>query len=173
MTGPRIRRLTLAMPSPLGHMRLRERLRLPEQINFLIARVGTERFALEMSGILEAVDATGLQPVPQLGDGALGVVTWRGAAHTVWSPLGALRAAPATAEHALFLRADAAPVAMAVDDIEDIVTVPGTTVRPMRGVDDGDGLVLGALHVGETLATVLDTRVLVVALQGRVGAAAP
>lgn len=169
MKGAHVRRLTLAMPTALGNMRLRERLHLPEHINFLVARVGTERFAIEMSGIFEAVDASGLEPVPQLGEDALGVVTWRGAAHTVWSPLGVLRAAPTSGDTALFLRSDRAPVALAVDDIEDIVTVPGTHVRAMRGVDDGKGLILGALPVGDAFATVLDTRVLVATVLARVG----
>ena len=165
MTRAPLRRLTLAMPSAVADLPLRDRLRLGEQINFLIVRIGSERFALDMHRVIEVVDATALEHVPQLGDAALGLVTWRGRAHTVWSTTRTLRATVDRADTAVFLREDP-PVAFAVDDVEDIVTVPGTHVRPLQGVDDGGGVVLGALHVDDEIATVVDPALLASELRG-------
>jgi chemotaxis signal transduction protein len=147
-----------------------DRIRAGELINFLIVRVGAERFAIELGYVLEAVDAEGMESLPQLHAEALGVLRWRGAAHQVWSPAGVLRAALGRPDTALFLRgaADTAtPVALAVDDVEDLVTLSGSAVRPLYGVDDGDGLVAGAVRVGSSLATVLDPAVLTAALAAR------
>jgi chemotaxis signal transduction protein len=171
MSTTQVRRLTLAMPSAMSELPLRDRLRLDEQINFLIVRIGSERFAIDLSRVVEVVDATALDLVPQLGDTALGLVTWRGNAHAVWSTSVTLRAVAERIDTAVFLRDDP-PVAFAADDVEDIVTVPGTSVRGLQGVDDGGGLVLGALHVGDALATVVDPAALAPALRGREGAAA-
>ncbi|HKS06571.1 MAG TPA: chemotaxis protein CheW [Gemmatimonadaceae bacterium] len=166
MTRAQVRRLTLALPSAMSELPLRDRLHLDDQINFLIVRIGTERFAFDMTRVVEVVDATSLDLVPQLGDATLGLVTWRGKAHAVWSTGGTLRASVEKIDTAVFLRDDP-PVAFAVDDVEDIVTVPGTSVRALNGVDDGAGLVLGALHVDDSLATVVDPIVLAAALRGR------
>jgi chemotaxis signal transduction protein len=158
--GAAVKRLTLVIPSRVAAMTLRDRMLADELINFLIARVGTERFAIDLGFVLEAVDADGLEQIPRLPEHALGVLRWRGAVHTLWSPAGVLRAPLAHADTALFLRGDAAPVAMAVDDVEDLVTLAGSAVRPVQGVDDGEGLIAGVVHIGESLATVLDPPVL-------------
>lgn len=165
MTKTQVRRLTLAM-SAISDMPLRDRLHLDEQINFLIVRIGSERFAFDMTRVVEVVDATALDLVPQLGNAVLGLVTWRGKAHAVWSTSDTLRATAQRVDTAVFLRDDP-PVAFAVDDVEDIVTVPGTSVRGLHGVDDGAGLVVGALHVDDSLATVVDPVMLASAFRGR------
>jgi chemotaxis signal transduction protein len=122
----------------------------------LIVRVGAERFALDPSSVDEVVDSADLDDLPQLGPGALGVLRLRGVAHTVWSPAAALRVPLERHDVAVFLRSGDAVAAVAFDDVEDLIATSGDDIRRLPGVDDGDGLVIGALHVGETLATVVD-----------------
>jgi chemotaxis signal transduction protein len=165
-------RRTVVAPAQAAAVTLAERIRAGERVDLLVVRVGSERFALELAYVLEAVDASALEALPSLPAEALGVLRWRGAAHLVWSPSALLRAKLDGADTALFLRGlngPGAPVALAVDDVEDLLTISGNAVRPLQGVDDGEGLVAGALHVGESLATVLDSAVLTRALAARAG----
>lgn len=161
-----VKRLTFVMPAGGLVLSLRDRIRAGEQLNFLIVRVGRERFALELSAVQEAADAQNIDRVPQLPENAIGLLQWRDTAHMLWSPRGALRAELDRPDTALFLRATPGPVAVAVDDVEDLITVGGDAVGPLQGVDDAGGLVLGVLHVGNSLAAVLDVPVLAAALRG-------
>jgi chemotaxis signal transduction protein len=165
-----VKRLTFVMPAGGLVLSLRDRIQAGEPINFLIVRVGRERFALELSSVQEAADAQGIDRVPQLPENAIGLLQWHDTAHTLWSPRGVLRTELDRADTALFLRAKPSPVAVAVDDVEDLITVSGDAVGPLPGVDDAGGLVLGVLHVGNSLATVLDVPVLAAALRGAVPA---
>jgi chemotaxis signal transduction protein len=163
-----VKRLTFVMPAGVAVLSLRDRIRAGELINFLIVRVGRERFALELASVQEAVDARNVDRVPQLPANAVGLLQWRDAAHTLWSPRGVLRTELDYPDTALFLRANPAPVAVAVDDVEDLITISGDAVGPLPGVDDAGGLVVGVLHVGDSLATVLDAPVFAAALRGAV-----
>lgn len=167
-TAPK--RLTLVLPAAVAAMSLRERVNAGELVNLLIVRVGRERFALDLASVQEVVDASAIDRVPQLPEHALGLLQWHDVAHTLWSPTGVLRAELDRPDTALFLRATPAPVAFAVDDIEDLITIPGSEVGPLPGVDDAGGLVIGVLHVGDSLATVLDAPLLAAALRGGVPA---
>lgn len=139
----------------------RDRLQTSELVSLLVLRVGDERFALDVAEVQEAVDVAGVTPVPKMRAGALGYVRWRGAARLAWSPASILRAAPRDVRTVVFLRADGDHVGVAVDDVDDLVTLPAGEIRPAAGVDDGAGLVLGVVHVGDALATVLDADVFV------------
>ena len=167
--GTRAARLTMVLPSAAVSLTLRERVRAGELINLLIVRVGRERFAIDLAAVHEAVDVRTLEHISQMPPGAVGLVRWRGAAHTVWSPAGALRTALHSPDTALFIRVKqagmVASVGVAVDDVEDLITVSGRDVRALSGVDDGEGLVIGALHVGGDIATVIDAEILARAVQ--------
>jgi chemotaxis signal transduction protein len=126
----------------------------------LIARVGVERFAFDVAHLDEAVDGATMERVPHLPRGAIGVIRWRGASHTVWSPATALRATPVAPQTVLFLRGADRPVAIAVDDAEDLITLPHERVQRMQGIDDGAGLVLGSFQTESAFATVIDAAVL-------------
>jgi chemotaxis signal transduction protein len=154
----------------MGELPLRERVRFGALISLLVVRVGNERFALEIGAIQEAADAPELDSVPQLPDGAIGMLRWRGVAHTVWAPTRALRVTLHTPRTVLFLRDAYAEggsrVAVAVDDVEELVTLSGNDVRRLVGVEDGSGLILGAVHIGDSLATLVDVDVLARAVTG-------
>jgi chemotaxis signal transduction protein len=165
-----VKRLTFVMPAGMAVLSLRDRIHAGELINFLIVRVGRERFALELAAVQEAVDAHDIDRVPQLPEHAIGLLQWRDAAHTLWSPRGVLRTELDYPDTALLLRATPAPVAVAVDDVEDLITISGEAVGSMPGIDDAGGLVLGVLHVGNSLATVLDAPVFAAALRGAASA---
>lgn len=168
MAAPK--RLTLVMPSAVTELPLRERIRLGDLLTLLIARAGNERIAFPLASVQEAVDAGELQAVPQMPDGVLGVIRWRGGAHPVWSPAHALRAGLDHADTALFIRGAGGMVALAVDDVEDLVTVAGTAVRAAQGVANADGLVVGVVHVDTGIATLIDPDILADAFGGRAGA---
>lgn len=166
MAAPK--RLTLVIPAEVTAMTLKDRIRAGEPINFAIVRVGNERFAIELSAIVEAVDAGTLDEMPTLPAGALGVLHWRAIAVTVWSPTPVLKAELDGADTAVLVRGPSSPVALGVDDVEDLVTMPGRAVRPVVGKEDATGLVLGVVHLeDDALATVLDPDALAAALIGR------
>lgn len=129
-------------------------------VTWILARVERKPFRADARLVEEAVGADTLEQVPHLPTGAVGLLRWRGAAHTVWSPQRALRVAPATPGAVLFLRGARGRVAVAVDDAEDLITLPASRVRPLPGVTDGGGLVLGGIQFDEGFATVIAPAVL-------------
>lgn len=130
-----------------------------DRVTLLIARVGRERFAFDVAGIDEAADAGALESAPRLPAGAMGLLRWRGVAYTVWSPERALQVRVESATTVLFIRCATGRVAVAVDDVEDLVTLPWSAVSAMGGIDEGAGLVLGGIRVGNSFATVVDSGV--------------
>jgi len=144
-----------------------------DRCTLLIARVGRERFAFDVAGIDEAADAVALESVPQLPAGAMGLLRWRGVAHTVWSPERALHVSVESPATVLFIRSGAGRVAVAVDDVEDLVTLPRSAIRALAGIDEGAGLVLGGIRVGNSFATVVDPGLLAGVLGGARALAPP
>ena len=138
-----------------------------ETATFVVARIGKERFAFDVDGVFEAAEAAGLDRVPQLPAGALGVLRWRGAAHTVWSPQRVLRVEPDAPATVLFFRGATGLVAVAVDDAEDLITLPRTELRAMPGIAGATGLIRGGFQAGDVFATVVDTAVFLSGLTQR------
>jgi chemotaxis signal transduction protein len=58
---------------------------------------------------------------------------------------------------------------MAVDDVDDVLSLDLATIRPSPGVDDSDGVLLGVVRQGNELIAIVDPDAIVAAcLSGQV-----
>ena len=137
-------------------------------------RVGRELFAADLCAVEEAVELEGLRPLPEMPSGMLGVFPLRGRMTPVYSPARALGVALGERSGvALLMRATVDGVAhrrvgLAIDDVEDVLTVDLSTLRDPPLADGTDGLLLGLARRGAELVAVIDAEALVTAcLSGR------
>lgn len=131
----------------------------------LLVRAGGEPFALDLGSALEAVELPEIAPVPEMRDGMLGVFALRDVLVPVYAPERVLRlAAPGRYGVALVLRAGERRIALALDDVEDVIHVDFTQLRRPSGLDAGDRVLLGVARHGATLVSVVDAAALVAAL---------
>lgn len=133
-----------------------------EGVEHLVFRVARELFAVPLDGVDEALDIDRIQPIPQMSPTMLGVLTLRGAAVPVYAaaaPLGL--AAESNRAALIFLRGQGA-VALAVDDVDDVLIIAPDSVR-RAPVDFGDSVLLGVVGRGADLIGVLDPEALIAA----------
>jgi chemotaxis signal transduction protein len=139
-------------------------------IDLLLFRLGRELFAAELGAIEEAIDLTAVETLPHVRDGtspSRGIFTLRGVLVPLFSPAVALGVAPAEATTALVVRDRAGRIAIAVDDVEDVLTVSDGELRPVPTRQAGDGGVLrGVVRRGSMLVAVVDLAALVAACRG-------
>ncbi len=131
-----------------------------EGVEHLVFRVARELFAVPLDGVEEALDIDRIQPIPQMSPTMLGVLTLRGAAVPVYAaaaPLGL--AAESNRAALIFLRGQGA-VALAVDDVDDVLVIAAEDVR-RAPVDFGDSVLLGVIRRGADLIGVLDPEALI------------
>jgi purine-binding chemotaxis protein CheW len=125
-------------------------------LELLVVRVGRERFGLPLAAVEEAVDEPALERLPGAPSAIAGALRWRGTVLTVVAPEPALRVAATVGRAVVVLRGTPRPSALLVDDVLDVMTVPAAAVRPVPGVEEGDGVVLGVCRDGAALVAVLD-----------------
>lgn len=143
-----------------------ERVRSGEgSVDLLVFRVGGELFASALAAVEEALELPQLSAIPEMPVSMLGVVTVRGRMLPTYSParpLGvSLRRDDAAA---LVVRAGDRRIALAVDDVDDVMTLDLTLLRsaPETGEERG-ALVLGVTRRDDALIAVLDADALVAA----------
>jgi purine-binding chemotaxis protein CheW len=138
---------------------LREQLLAGEGFaQLLLFRVGRELFGVGLGCVEEAIELESVSPVAGMPNGMLGVVRVRERLLPLYSPAGALGVAPGAPAVALVARSGDRRVALAVDDVLDVLDVASADVRPAPG--DGDD-VLGVVRSGGDLVTVLEWEALV------------
>ncbi len=125
-------------------------------------RVGPERFALRLADVEEAVEAPVLHPLPDLPRHVLGVLAMRGRLVPVHAPAHVLGVGIGSLGVALVLSGDP-PLALAVDDVEDVFTIEPRVLRDAPGVDDPDGVLVGVTRHNGKLVGVLDAPALALA----------
>jgi chemotaxis signal transduction protein len=131
----------------------------------LLVRAGSELFALDLRDALEAVEMPEVSPVPAMRDGMLGVFPLRDELVPVYSPEGVLRLAGAGRYGvALVLRAGARRIAVALDDVDDVIQVDLTQLQRPSGLEAGDRVLLGVARYDGTLVSVVDAAALAAAL---------
>ena len=140
----------------------------------LIFRVARELFAVELVTAEEALDMPTLHRLPEMPAAMLGVFTLRGALVSVFEPQQALGIAcdhPATA--VVFCGGDRR-VAIATDDVDDVLTIDLRTVRDAPGSRAKEAALLGIVHRDSDLIAVLDADTLIAAHRPAIsGIAAP
>lgn len=129
----------------------------------LVFRVANELFAVELSTAEEALDMPTLHRLPEMPSGMLGVFTLRSALVSVFEPdsiLGIRCRQPATA--VVFCGGDRR-IAIATDDVDDVVTIDLRAVRSAPGVTARleEGPLLGIVHRDSDLVALLDAEALI------------
>jgi purine-binding chemotaxis protein CheW len=129
----------------------------------LVFRVANELFAVELSTAEEALDMPTLHRLPEMPAGMMGVFTLRNALVSVFEPdsiLGIRCRQPATA--VVFCGGERR-IAIATDDVDDVVTVDLRSVRSAPGVATGteEGPLLGVVHRDSDLVALLDVEALI------------
>ena len=131
------------------------------EVELLMFRVGAELFAFELVAAEEAVELESVHAVPDMPEAMLGVIDLRGRLVPVYSPADTLRVPHAPNGGVLVLmRSGEQRVALVVDDVEDVIVLDRTMLRPPPSADT-DSLVLGVAFIGDALVTVVDAHVLV------------
>jgi chemotaxis signal transduction protein len=157
----RATRRSTSIPIPSWRDRIRARAGTEELLTF---HVGTERFATALAAIEEAVEHPELHRVPEMPDTMLGVFSLRGRLVPLCSPVRALGIEVTVAEPTvLLLRSGTRRLGVAVDDVDDVVTLDLATVRPAPGIDDSDGVLLGVVRQGNALLAIVDPEAIVAA----------
>jgi chemotaxis signal transduction protein len=142
--------------------RARGRLGTAELLMFRIAR---ERFAVELACVEEAIDLPEVHHVPEMPPAMLGVISVRGALTPVVTPEEALGVPVEGRTAALVFRAAEGRFALAIDDVDDVLSLDLATLREAPGIEGSDSLVLGvALHAGAIVA-LLDADMLIESCQ--------
>lgn len=152
--GARPIRPSARVPIASWRDRIRARTGVEEVITF---HVGSERFATALGAIEEAIEYPDVHRVPEMPETMLGVFSLRGRLVPLCSPVRALGVALGVAEPTvLLLRSETRRVGVAVDDVDDVMTLDLAAVRPAPGIDDPDGVLLGVVRQGDLLLAIVD-----------------
>jgi len=152
---------------PTGPRRpLRERARSRSGIaELLMFRIGNERFAVELMCVEEAIDLPEVHHVPEMPPAMLGVVTVRGALTPVYTPDSALGVPVEGRAAALIFRADRGRFALAIDDVDDVMTLDLAQLRDAPGIEGADSVVLGVARNGSVIVALVDAEALMLTCQ--------
>lgn len=130
-------------------------------VSLLLFRVANELFAVDLASVEEAVEVPALHGVPTRERHLLGVIDWREQLLPVYSPLRVLGLECATDSVTLVVRAAGRLVGFAVDEVEDVLALAPTEIRPapVRGV--AEPILRGLVRHEGVLVAVLDSAALV------------
>jgi purine-binding chemotaxis protein CheW len=137
------------------------------QVECLIFRVGAELFALDLAAVEEAVELPDVHRVPEMPETMLGVFNLRERLLPVYSPARALGVPLATdTAVALVLHLAGRRIALAVDDVEDVLHVELAALRRSPVSDAGEGVLLGVIRSGRDLVALVHGEALALACLG-------
>jgi purine-binding chemotaxis protein CheW len=131
----------------------------------LVFRVGAERFGVSLALVDEVVDAPAVQRLPDSSRFVLGISMLRDSLVTVYDPRPILNvngSVDGGGAALVFLRGDRR-VALAIDDVFDVIVIEENEVRPAPGAGAADGILIGVVRRGSDLIAVLDADALLAA----------
>ena len=137
----------------------------------LLFRVGPELFATGLADVEEAVERAELHTLPHMPPAMLGVFELRGSLVPLYSPARALGVALAQGAATLVLSGDGRRIAVAVDEVSDVVQLDMSTIRPAPPAADPERILLGIVRRGGDLVGVVDGAALVAACAEQEGGA--
>lgn len=131
----------------------------------LLFRLGGELFAVELGAAEEVLEFPELEELTGMPAAALGVFTLRDQLVSVYSPERVLGVRREEAHGVVvILRARARRIAMALDDVEDVIMVNFSEVKRPSPRDAADGVLLGIARHGDRLVGLIDVQALAAAL---------
>lgn len=122
----------------------------------LVVRVGSERFALPLHSVAEAIDDPPLLTAAGMGGAWAGFISWRGRRVPLScsrAPLGLESGRPCAV--ALLFDDPSRPLALAVDELGDVRSFPPGAQHPFRAPGDEHGVVSAVAWDGDTPVAVL------------------
>jgi purine-binding chemotaxis protein CheW len=131
----------------------------------LMFRVGAERFAVELSCVEEAIDLPEPHHVPEMPPAMLGVITVRDTLTPVFTPDDALGVAAESNGAALIFRSTRGRFALAIDDVDDVMSLDLAQLRDAPGLDGADARILGVARNGSGIVALVDAEALIAACQ--------
>ncbi len=157
----------LQLEEPAGPPRrpLREAIAAREGLSdTLVFRIGEERFAIDLAAVEEAIELPSVHHLPEMPDHLLGVFELRQRLVPIYSPERVLRVALGRdASAVLVLRASEKRLGLAVDDVDDVLTIDGAAVRRAPIPDNDDNVLLGVIRRGVDLLALIDAESLALA----------
>ena len=136
------------------------------RIEVLLFRAGRELFAVPLATIEEAIEAPDIKPLPEMPASMLGVFRLRERLVPAYTPADALGVGPEEAAAALLVRVGDRRIALAIDDVEDVMQLDLSTLRDPPVLGDADALLIGVARHGRELVGVLDADALIAACLG-------
>jgi purine-binding chemotaxis protein CheW len=134
------------------------------QSDTLVFRVGPECFAIDLAGVEEAIELPSVHHLPEMPEHLLGVFELRGRLVPIYSPERVLRVAlTREAAAVLVLRAQEKRLGLAVDDIDDVLTIDAAAIRRAPVPDNEDNVLLGVIRRGSDLLSLVDAESLALA----------
>ena len=133
----------------------------------LLFRLGGELFALALDASEEALEFPELERVAGMPASALGVFTLRDQLVSVFSPEHALRVRRGEDTGVvLVIHARGRRIALAVDDVEEVITVDLSNVNRPSPRDAADGILVGIARHGDALVGLVDVEALAAECMG-------
>lgn len=167
------------VPAPAGlgadvPLRFRDRVRLKHgSSEVLIFRVGAEWFGVEIQAVDEVLEAPTVRTVPDAPPSLLGVFHHGDEVLPLHTPSLLLGVTADSGGVALLMRSARRHIALAVDDVDDVVHVDLADLREPPHRDAADEIVAGVCWSAGRLVAVLDARALVGACLSPGGTGAP
>lgn len=125
----------------------------------LLYSAGGEMFASPLASLEESVDCPVVRQMPGADEHAVGVIDVRGRRIPAYSPTCALNVSlEGIAGAALVIGGRAAPIALLVSDVEDVIEIDAAAIRAAPGSDDADGILLGVFRHDGRLVSLVDPR---------------
>ena len=130
----------------------------------LLVRVGGELFAVDLDASEEALEFPDLQRLAGMPGAALGVFVLRDQLVSVYSPERALRVRrEADAGVVLVIKVKGRRMALALDDVEEVITVDFSDVKRPSPRDAADGVLVGIARHGDSLVGLVNVEALAAA----------
>jgi purine-binding chemotaxis protein CheW len=153
-----------AAAAPGEPLSFRERVRRRVgSADLLVFRIAGELFAVELVAVEEALDMPVVHRLPEMPAPMLGVFTLRGTLVSVFEPRAALGIPFHEATTILVFAGGDRRVALAADDVDDVLTADLRTVRDVPGGGAAEDSLLGVVRRGRDLIALLDAATLVAA----------
>lgn len=158
-------------PKPPARFRDRVRERTGTQ-TLLVVRIGTERFGVPLDAIDELVEEPRIRNVPGAPDHMVGLITLGADTLPLYSPT-MLLGIDARGDHvALVMHGGGVRMAIAVNDADDVITIPLAEVLDAPRTGHFDDVVLGVAWNEGELLTLIDPRAIVASYATRTSEAA-
>ena len=136
-------------------------------VELLLFRIGSERFALPLVNAEEAVESLHHEALPGMPAGMLGIAAHRGRRLPVYATRPLVGVEPAGADPVtLVVQARAGRIGWLIDDVDDVIRVDLSSLRAVPGPASAEPVLRGVVQHGGELVAVCDPEVLVRACLG-------